>query len=262
VPDTAGVSIAPIVGAPAPVARKLGEAMAKAFLKHDIPASDRTTSLDSFQLYGRIAASRPNDGRASVQAMWWLYDAKGKIVGKRSAELVAASGDWQSARSAPIEQLASLSADRLAPLLVGNMPAAAPVATETGRVRVAIDTIAGAPGDGAASLKAAIAAVLQREDVAIVADAKADLRVAAGVTLSPPGAGKEHIKIVWHVRRADGVELGTVAQENDVPKGELDGPWGDVAYNVAVAASGGLMQLVARAAPPPESATQAAATPR
>ena len=51
------------------------------------------------------------------------------------------------------------------------------------------------------------------------------------------------------MRRADGAEIGTVGQENDVPKGLLDGPWGDVAYSVAIAAADGLAQLIARGAP-------------
>jgi hypothetical protein len=54
---------------------------------------------------------------------------------------------------------------------------------------------------------------------------------------------------VWHVRRSDGAEIGTVGQENDVPKGMLDGPWGDVAYSVAIAGADGLMQVIVRAGP-------------
>ena len=71
----------------------------------------------------------------------------------------------------------------------------------------------------------------------------------ATVTVDKPIAGKQHVKIVWHVRHGDGSEIGTVAQENDVPEGLLDGPWGDVAFTIAVAAQDGIMQLVARGAP-------------
>jgi hypothetical protein len=53
------------------------------------------------------------------------------------------------------------------------------------------------------------------------------------------GKGDQHVNIISHVRRADGVEVGTVGQENDVPKGLLDGPWGDLAYNVAIGAADG-----------------------
>ena len=52
--------------------------------------------------------------------------------------------------------------------------------------------------------------------------------------------------------RADGAQIGTVGQENNIPRGLLDGPWGDVAYSIAIAASDGLMQLVARGAPQPK----------
>src|SRR4029077_20391896 len=60
--DVAGVSIAPIEGKPAAITEKLGAAMAKALLKRDIPASDKTTSLGSYQLYGRVIEARPQGG--------------------------------------------------------------------------------------------------------------------------------------------------------------------------------------------------------
>jgi hypothetical protein len=49
-------------------------------------------------------------------------------------------------------------------------------------------------------------------------------------------------------RRSDR-DIG-VGQENDVPTGLLDGPWSDVAYMVAASAQDGIMQPVARGAPP------------
>ena len=59
------------------------------------------------------------------------------------------------------------------------------------------------------------------------------------------------------IRNASGAELGTVRQENDIPRGLLSGAWGDVAYVVAAGAGDGLSQVFARAAPP---ATLAAGT--
>jgi hypothetical protein len=260
--DTAGVSIAPLVGQPAVVGRELAGAMAEAFLRRDIPASAKTASLDSYQLYGRLAESAPRDGKVALLAVWWLYDAKGKIVGKRSAEVVAAAGKGRAALDAPVAQLANLSTDKLAPLLVGNQPAAVPLAAAADRVRIAIDKVAGAPGDGANSLQTAIAAVLQPQDLTIVASGgKADLHISADVTVSPATPGSQHVRIVWHVRRGDGTEIGTVAQQSDVAEGKLAGPWGAVAYDVAVAAVDGLMQLVERGAPP-AYATQAASQPQ
>jgi hypothetical protein len=256
--DVAGVSIAPVAGKPAAIAEKLGAAVASAFLKHDIPASDKTTSLRSYQLYGRVVESRPQrgpkDGNATVSAYWRLYDAKGRTVGERDVRVEAPAGEWDTASAAPIERLAGLSADRLAPLLEEEPQAeAAKEPAAAGRTRIAVHPLGGAPGDGANSLAAAVAAILQRQDLAIVGtDQKPDLTIDGEVSVTPVKPDKQHVKIVWHVRRADGAEIGNVGQENDVPRGLLDGPWGDLAYNIALAAGDGLMQLVARGAPPPK----------
>ena len=249
--DVAGVSIAPIAGAPAATAEKLGAAVAKALLKHDIPASDRTANLGSYQLYGRLATKHSDKDSVAMTASWQLYDAKGRMVGEPTAELEASPQDWDFASDAPIARLAQLTADKIAPLLEDEAPVEAPGG---GRIRVAVGTISGAPGDGATSLAAAVAGVLRKQDLAIVKEGeKADLSVDAEIAVSPVQANKQHVKIVWHVRRADGSEIGTAAQENDVPKGLLDGAWGDVAYSVALAAGDGLIQLVARGAPAPKS---------
>ncbi|MGH7060218.1 MAG: hypothetical protein ACREFH_07530, partial [Stellaceae bacterium] len=111
--------------------------------------------------------------------------------------------------------------------------------------------VEGAPGDGGTALETAIATLLKRQDLAIVSDpqAKADLVLDAVVKVAAHKSGKQNVKIVWRVRRADGSEIGTVGQENNVPAGLLDGAWGDVAYVVAASAQDGIMALVARGAP-------------
>jgi hypothetical protein len=252
--DTAGVSIAPIEGHPGGVAAKLGGAMAAALLKRDIPASSRTTSLGSYLLYGRVVAARQHKGRAAVTALWRLYDSRGTILGERRVKLEAKTAEWAAADDAVIARLAEQSAAALAPLLADEAPKRVAQPVSDGRVRVAVRTIRGAPGDGGKSLGAAVAAVLRRGDIAIVGEGgKADLYIEGEVTVSAPKQQKQHVKIVWRVRRADGAEIGKVEQENDIPGGLLDGPWGDIAYTVAISASEGLAQLIARGTPPPKS---------
>ncbi|HEV8678835.1 MAG TPA: hypothetical protein VGQ90_05620 [Stellaceae bacterium] len=225
--------------------------MARALLRRDIPASDQTTSLGSYQLYGRLAESRASENSATVTAYWRLYDAKGRKVGERDVQVEVPVGELESGSDSPIERLAALSADGLAPLLEDEAPVEA---AGSGRIRIAIGRISGAPGDGTKSLAAAVAAVLQRQDLAIAKDGqKADLTVDGEVSVAPVKPDKQHVKILWRVRRADGSEVGTVGLENDVKRGMLDGSWGDIAYSVAMAASDGLAQLVARGAPEPKS---------
>jgi hypothetical protein len=280
IPDGAGVAIAPIEGEPAAVATKLGAAVAKGLLKRDILASDKTPSLGGYVLHGGLAQSRPREGTASVTVFWRLTDAQGRAVGERTAKLEAKTAELDGAKDDLVDRLAALSVNGLAPLLENEAPVKAAAAqasddrqvkaaavqpsgdrqvkaagaqpADDRRLKVAVKKISGAPGDGGTSLAAAVSIVLKRQDLAVVEEGgKADLVVEGEVAISPVKANKQHVKIVWRVKRADGVEIGTVGMENDVPKGMLDGAWGDLAYTVALAAGEGLLQLVARGAPAP-----------
>jgi hypothetical protein len=122
---------------------------------------------------------------------------------------------------------------------------------KSGSLRVAVRRVTGAPGDGATSLARAMTSVLRQQDLTVVEPGdKADFTVDGEVSLKSTGADSQHVKIVWRVRDASGAELGTVGQENDVPRGQLSGKWGDVAFVVATAAGDGLLEVFARAAPP------------
>ncbi len=246
--DSAGVSVAPIEGEPSATAAKLSAAVASALLQREIPASDRTTSLGSYLLYGRIEQARTKGGKTTLTAHWRLQNAAGEPVGERTAKLEAAPREWDTGDDQAVARLATASAAEIAPLMADEAPVEA---AGSGRTRVAIRPISGAPGDGADSLSKAITTLLKRQDLTVLddANAKADLYVDGEVTIAPVKPDKQHVKILWRVRRVDGAEIGTVGQENDVPKGLLDGPWGDIAYSVAMAAADSLVQLIARGAP-------------
>ena len=249
--DNASVTIAPVDGTPRATAKKLGPAMASALQQREIAASDKTASIGSYELVGKIEEMPPSGDKAALVAVWVLRDPSGQSLGERTERLEAAAHDWEQGTDDAVARLAAASADRLASLLQDDgTPAEAEVG---GPTRLLISGVNGAPGDGAVSLPRAITEVLKRQDVAIVSDpeAKADLVLDADVVIAKPKGGKQNVKIVWRVRRRDGSEIGTVGQENDVPAGLLDGAWGDVAYMVAVSAQDGIMQLVARGAPPP-----------
>ena len=248
-PDMASVSIAPLAGGPRATAIKLGPAMAKALQARDIAASDRTAGLGSYALLGRIQAMPPKHGKVGLVVLWELRDPSGKRLDARAAHAVAASGDWEAGNDDAIARLAAAGADQLAGLMQDQAPVAAAAG---GRTRLLIGAVTGAPGDGGKALEKAITLLLKRQDLAIVTDphAGADLVLDAAVALDRSGAGQQHVRIVWRMRRKDGDEIGTVAQENDVPTGLLNGAWGDVADAVAAAAQDGIMALVARGAPP------------
>jgi hypothetical protein len=247
--DSASVTIAPIDGVPRATAEKLGPAMAKALQQREIAASEKTASIGSYELLGRIEELSPSGDKVALVAAWQLRDPSGGSLGERTEQLEAPVRDWEQGAEDAVARLAAASADRLAALLQDEAPSEAQLG---GRTRLLISGVEGAPGDGGQSLPRAITEMLKRQDVAIITDpqATADLVLDADVVVATPKAGKQNVKIVWRVRRKDGGEIGTVGQENDIPAGLLDGAWGDVAYMVAASAQDGIMQLVARGTPP------------
>ena len=249
--DSTSVAIAPIEGLPRATAAKLGPAMASALQEREIAASDRTASIGSYELVGRIQEMAPSQGKAALVVLWELRDPSGQRIGERAERLDAAPDDWDAGSEDAVAHLAAASATQIAALLQDEAPSEAEIG---GRTRLAIGAVTGAPGDGDQALVISITEILKKQDLAIVSDpqAKADLVLDADITVAKAKGGKQNVKIVWHVRRKDGGdEIGTVGQENDVPVGLLDGAWGDVAYMVAVSAQEGIMELVARGAPQP-----------
>ena len=246
--DSASVAIAPVEGVPQATAEKLGPAMASALQEREIAASDKAASISSYELVGRIQQMPASDGKAVMVALWELRDPAGGQLGERAERIEATASDWQEGNDDAVARLAAASAAQLAGLLQDEAPAEA---ASGGRTRLRVSGVAGAPGDGGDSLANAMTEQLKQQDLTIVTDpqAEADLVLSAEVAVASPKAGKQNVKIVWHLRRQDGGEIGTVAQENDVPAGLLNGAWGDIAYMVAISARDGVMQLVARGAP-------------
>jgi hypothetical protein len=251
VPDNFDIAVGRVDGDPRATAEKLPKAVAEELVKHNIAASDETASKASYQLAGRIDEHPDQSGQSVVTVHWQLRDPRGNIVNERSDKLAAPTRDWDTGNGAQVTQLAAASAAGFASLVAAAEPAPKE-APGGGRIRVAVRKITGAPGDGDNSLATSITAILKHADVELVdADkGKPDVDVDCDVKLAPIPGNKQHVKIVWHVDRAAGGEVGQVAQENDIPHGRLDGAWGDVAYSVAMAAADGIMQLVDRGAPP------------
>ena len=97
--DAATVAVAPLQGGPRATAEKLAPAIAEALQKRDIPASDRTTSIASYQLDGRLQAMPPAGDKAAIVVLWNLRDPSGKSLGTRAERIEASAGDWQAGKT-------------------------------------------------------------------------------------------------------------------------------------------------------------------
>lgn len=236
-PDSAGIIVLPVTGAPA--APEMAPAMASALQTLDVPATTGAHNRASFRLTG---IAREDSAARSVTVDWELRSAAGATIGRHATTLADLSAPSDLANAAARDAAPSIAA-----MISGEAPLPTPVADPV----IGFGGVTGSPGDGAHALERAIRDALHRSHIAVASQpaAPAVAQVAVTVSLSPASAGKQHIKIVWRVTRPDGSEIGQVMQENAVPAGSLDGPWGDVAYAVADAAGPGIASIVGHAGP-------------
>ena len=242
--DSAGVYVAPVAGAPAPVAGDLAEAMASALRDADIPASTRGRNKGSYELRGAASEQALPGDRIEVSVDWELRAADGRSLGHAPSAAEQSAAGWPSSDTvAPAIVAAATPAIRR---LVQDDP---PIAAAAPDPAVALRPVTGAPGDGGRALTRAMEDALRRARVVLAAPgAEAATFILTGtVTMSPAAAGQQQVQIGWALLRGDGHEIGRVSQANAVPAGSLDGAWGDVAYAVATAATPGVVALIERA---------------
>jgi hypothetical protein len=252
--DGAGIVVQPIAGAPTAGGHILAEALAARLRDRAIPAGTETGNLGSRRLAG-LAAVRPlPGGREELLLYWEVRDADGGRTGILTQRREQAAGAWAAGAPDLLEALAESAAPEVAAMVqdpaVASVPAieAAAIPGFPG-ARLVVLKIPGAPGDAAQSLPLALEAALQAAKLPVAERiGDADLLVLGDVAVGPKEGGMQTVAIRWSLVSArDDRELGEIAQQNVVPAGSLDGPWGPVADEVARAAAAGLLDLLGQA---------------
>lgn len=238
-PDSADIVVAPVAGAPP----ALSAALAAALRDADIPATTLGSgNKGSDHLLASATLHPLAPGQAAVVLAWELHAANGRLLGRGKVEGAAAEGAWRQGDAATTRVLAQ----KAAPAIAQVVQAPTPRAAATGEPLLAVGAVSGAPGDGGTTLSRAMAYALNRAHVPLVEKSgdKESFVLTGQVELSPAKAGKQQVKVRWILRRPNGAELGRIDQQNAVPAGSLDGPWGDIAFAVANAAAPGVAALI------------------
>ena len=278
---TPTLALGPIVGAPDKVGKDLTQAMIAAGNDRNLKIVPGTTSSDGgYALRGYLLAA-PDSRGSKISYIWDVNDSTGARVTRVTGEQTVSrrgSNPWSGVDSSVISSIAAKSASQLAAELPGGRSgssspsvASSPSPTSTGRTTAAATTaaattaaatrpapkaapkpsgvlvapVSGAPGDGRRSLTTALKKKLYGKGVKLANGAASNVYTVKGVVkLSKAGAGKETIRIDWQVIDPRGKRVGTVSQQNTIPKGSLNGPWGAIADAAAGAAADKLVKII------------------
>lgn len=262
------MSVAPIIGAPQKEAQALTQALIVAGKERDLILSPGTSGGD-YTLRGYLVASAESRG-SKISYIWDVTDTKGERVARVSGEETIAKragrDPWSGVDAAALRSIADTTTSKLAASLgkssrstrtatassgvpgstsVGATTAAV-AAKPSGPTMALVSPVSGAPGDGRVSLTAALKKKLYASGVKLAGGAASGniYTIKGSVKLSDSTAGKQNIRIDWQVIDPSGKRLGTVSQENSIPKGSLNGPWGAIADAAAGAAADGIIKLL------------------
>jgi hypothetical protein len=278
----AKIQIAPVIGSPENVAHSLQTELASAIGRNGITVAASTNATSEYVLRGYIVAARERT-KAKISYIWDVTDQTGKRVHRITGEeVVAGAGKdpWAAVTPPVVERIADKTAKQIASWLptsgsivasnsspmnsssstappatkasyttASNAPAASTPTTgsisTSGPITALVPTVTGAPGDGSASLTAAIQRELSKNGLNLASgpDARA-YKVEGKVAMGQSKDGKQPIQIDWNVIDPSGKKLGTVSQKNEVPQGSLDGAWGKTADAAAAAAAQGIIKLL------------------
>jgi hypothetical protein len=217
----------------------LAEAVAQAMRDAEIAALEAPAANGRFALLGRFDPRSDPAGRIAVA--WTLVDDKGEEVRHFATERPGdPAGVWMKSMAGELVAAINrytIEAEGLPPP-PDEMP------------KLTIVAIDGAPGAGGRALASALEYHLKQAGLTVsdtVEDQGALILGHVAVTPSKaPGAAasRDTLSLAWTVMRPNGSELGTIQQANDIPKGMLDGAWGDLAFLIAEGAAEGIVDLL------------------
>jgi hypothetical protein len=240
-PLSAGVVVRRIEGPVGWVGDALTQAMAEVLRERGIVAGSKWSNQLSLRLSGSGYQKLHRDKAPELVMTWALTDPAGTIKEQRQTRTTPANEFWERPTAAMFRQVAERNAEMVVSWIDPTRLERTPV--QLSIPRLSITPIEGAPGDGDTSLARAVALALGAERIPIVAIEEAELVVTSRIDVAPAPDNTEDVSITWILSTARGVEIGRVAQRNQVPTGQLDGRWGAIAVAIADGAADGIAGL-------------------
>ena len=246
-PDRAGIVVRPVEGVDGDRSAALTAALVAALQQANVPAGsgagagNRGSQVLSATVTPTAEGGAGGEGDVRIDLSWDLADHAGAPIGAGTGSWIVPAPAWRAAAPEAMADLAGEVAPRVAALIQNDpgrgVPASAPR-------RVHFAGLEGAPGNGAATLPRLVAYLLEQNGYNAVDTAEDAVSVAGLYQAEPAADNMETVAIQWRVTDSEGQEIGVVTQENLIPRGSLDGPWGDAAFYIAEGAVQGVHSLL------------------
>ena len=236
--DAAGIVVT-VEGGAAADAAALASAIAQALREREVPATTSAGNEGSLSLVAEVT-----DAGGVLAARWSLSGPDDAAMGGFEQRLTPAEIGDQRALALRASEAAAAVIGLLGDAARGNQTTEPPV--------FVVLPVAGAPGDGPVALMKAMEMALASGGARLAEEPGPGVFVVSGeVSVTEDSAESQRLAVLWEVHDPEGKRLGTVAQENSVPTGRLEGRWGSLAAAIASGGADGVRNLVRRTADTP-----------
>lgn len=244
--DPGGVVVLPVDGLDSARGAALTAALVDALQRANVPAGtgDGAGNSASHFLSAVARTGPPAEGSVPFEIVWDLLDREGAVTGSGRETLSIAEAIWNR----PAPEGFGPAGDRLAVPIAALVQSDGEADTQDALVPsmpIAVAGLSGAPGDGGETVPRLMTHLLERQGFSIAGEGQAALGVTGTYRATPADNGAELVAIRWRLTAPDGREIGIIDQENRVPRGSLNGDWGEAAYYVALGAVDGILGLLA-----------------
>ena len=241
--DSTGVVVAPVYDAPAEIAAPLAETVADALRRQDIPATASGVLQSGNLLESWYRLENPAEDAVDIVVDWRLSDRTGAEFWQGSSRLRMGVTEPGREVEPLLKKIAADIVPRLAAAMIGERQSV----TRTDKSPLVVGEIAGAPGDGDQALRWALRSVLRRVDVPVTENVDEAAAFLDGVIeVTSHSETQERVRLVWTIRDSGRNELAILRQENLIPKGRLQGRWGSMAFDVALAMRAEIVETMRR----------------
>jgi len=200
-----------------------------------------------YVLRGRVQQAPPT---GPLRIEWRLFDTQGTEVARFANDHRATAAEWTE-MPPPLRTAIAEAAVRAVNRYLDESEGLPPEIDVLPPVHIA--GIDGAQGAGPQALRRSLEHHLEKAGLTIEETVSDRGVIILGAIETAPSPGRpgsppvESLRVTWTVLRSDGREIGVLRQANDVPRGTLQRPWGDLAYLIAEAATPGIVELLQKA---------------
>lgn len=263
----AGVTVAPIQGAPVLSGRQMSASVANELGARNVRATYRGHEKISYLLEGKAFLNAARGGGTDFRIDWNLIAPDGLSAGKFSDRVPIKGSDWRAVTPGVLKPMAQRAAAQVDVIIQHHVraPAAAPVDDVASKelteglqeihvvrllTAVFVGLVDGAPGDGSVSLKNALSQALLQARVPVVQSYDENAFMILGdVRVTPIDPTRNKFDITWMVMRSDGEPIGSASSSMMVGKNRVLPAWGTVATTAAESVIGEIVALIDKAMP-------------